>query len=37
MDPEYGQAEEALEEPEGQLGGAYIVRIPCGPQNVYLK
>lgn len=33
----YGKLEEPLTEPVGQLGGAYIARIPCGPVNQYLR
>uniref|UniRef100_A0A383W8H5 sucrose-phosphate synthase n=1 Tax=Tetradesmus obliquus TaxID=3088 RepID=A0A383W8H5_TETOB len=37
VDPSYGVLEEPLTEAEGQLGGAYIARIPCGPVNTYLR
>eukprot|EP00879_Flechtneria_rotunda_P001100 GHRR01001241.1.p1 GENE.GHRR01001241.1~~GHRR01001241.1.p1 ORF type:complete len:609 (+),score=214.61 GHRR01001241.1:761-2587(+) len=37
VDASYGQLEEPLTEPAGQLGGAYIARIPCGPVNTYLR
>lgn len=49
VDASYGQPEEALKLPpmgnqpavesgaDGGMGGAYIVRLPCGPTNVYLK
>ncbi|KAF6252365.1 hypothetical protein COO60DRAFT_1287118 [Scenedesmus sp. NREL 46B-D3] len=33
----YGALEEPLTEAEGQLGGAYIARIPCGPVDTYLR
>ena len=37
---EYGQEEECILKPEGaenDLGGAYIVRLPCGPPEQYLR
>lgn len=35
---DYGEAEECiLEDPDYQLGGAYIVRLPCGDPKVYLR
>ncbi|WIA09452.1 hypothetical protein OEZ85_008853 [Tetradesmus obliquus] len=37
VDPSYGVLEEPLTEAEGQMGGAYIARIPCGPVNTYLR
>lgn len=37
VDPSYGKLEEPLTEPTGQLGGAYIARIPSGPVNQYLR
>lgn len=39
VDPEYGQAEECLyrSEDSGSLGGAYIVRLPCGKPDVYIR
>jgi sucrose-phosphate synthase len=37
VDASYGVLEEPLTEPEGQMGGAYIARIPCGPVNTYLR
>lgn len=33
----YGELEEALTEPEGEMGGAYICRIKCGPVDNYLR
>lgn len=37
VDKSYWEAEEALSEPQGRLGGARIVRIPCGPTDKYLR
>jgi sucrose-phosphate synthase len=37
VDASYGKLEEPLTEKVGQLGGAYIARIPCGPVNQYLR
>jgi hypothetical protein len=37
VDASYGLLEEPLTEIDGQLGGAYIARIPCGPVNMYLR
>ena len=38
VSPDYGQAEECIfKAEEGDLGGAYIVRLPCGPRHVYLR
>mgnify|MGYP006293153117 CR=1 FL=1 len=49
VDPSYGAPEEPLKLPpmgdqpavqsgvDGSMGGAYIVRLPCGPTNVYLR
>ncbi len=36
----YGQEEECILKPEGaenDLGGAYIVRLPCGPVDQYIR
>lgn len=33
MDASYGQEEECLVKGRGELGGAYIVRLPCGPTH----
>lgn len=35
--PSYGELEEALTEQEGEMGGAYICRIKCGPVDKYLR
>jgi sucrose-phosphate synthase len=35
--PSYGELEEPLGERVGELGGAYISRIKCGPVNTYLR
>lgn len=37
MDPSYGQPEECLVKGRGELGGAYIVRLPCGPPETYVR
>lgn len=37
VDASYGQLEEKMAEGDGSLGGAYIVRIPSGPVDVYLR
>lgn len=36
VDPEYGQEEECLARGRGDMGGAYIVRLPCGPTERYI-
>lgn len=36
VDSDYGQEEECLAKGSGDLGGAYIVRLPCGPTNEYI-
>jgi sucrose-phosphate synthase len=37
VDAAYGQPEERLVQGRGELGGAYIVRLPCGPTNTYVR
>ena len=37
VDASYSEPEECILPSEGQLGGAYIVRLPCGPQDSYLR
>lgn len=37
VDASYGKAEECILPSEGKLGGAYIVRLPCGAEDVYLR
>ena len=38
VSPDYGQSEECIfKAEEGDMGGAYIVRLPCGPRHVYLR
>lgn len=37
VDSSYGQPEECLVPGEGELGGAYIVRLPCGNPKKYLR
>lgn len=37
---DYGREEECILKPEGaenDLGGAYIVRLPCGPVDQYIR
>ncbi|PSC69593.1 Sucrose-phosphate synthase [Micractinium conductrix] len=36
VDASYGQAEECIAKGRGELGGAYIVRLPCGPPEQYV-
>lgn len=35
--PEYGEEEECLCKGRGERGGAYIVRLPCGPTEQYVR
>ena len=37
VDSTYGEQEECILESEGKLGGAYIVRLACGPEKEYLR
>ena len=37
VDASYGEPLEAITEPDGNMGGAYIVRIPCGPVQQYIR
>lgn len=37
VDSSYGQPEECIQPGDGDTGGAYIVRIPCGPSKTYLR
>lgn len=37
MDKSYSQPEECLLAGDAELGGAYIVRLPCGDSNDYLR
>lgn len=37
VDPEYGVPEECLSKGRGDMGGAYIVRLPCGPRSKYVN
>lgn len=37
VDSSYGEPEECILQSEGKLGGAYIVRLPCGSSEVYLR
>jgi sucrose-phosphate synthase len=37
VDPEYGVEEECLVKGRGDYGGAYIVRLPCGPTAQYIN
>jgi len=36
VDQEYGIAEECIAKGRGDLGGSYIVRLPCGPTEKYI-
>eukprot|EP01025_Chloroclados_australasicus_P020334 TRINITY_DN2143_c0_g2_i1.p1 TRINITY_DN2143_c0_g2~~TRINITY_DN2143_c0_g2_i1.p1 ORF type:complete len:1092 (+),score=166.59 TRINITY_DN2143_c0_g2_i1:189-3464(+) len=37
VSPDYGEAEECLLKGEGDSGGAFIVRLPCGPVDKYVR
>lgn len=37
VDASYGVPEECILRSDGELGGAYIVRLGCGPDDVYLR
>lgn len=37
VSPEYGQAEECILKGDGEMGGAFIVRLPAGDSKVYLR
>ena len=37
MSPEYGQPEECILKGDGEMGGAYIVRLPAGDPKTYLR
>lgn len=37
VDASYGEPEECLVKGRGELGGAYIVRLPCGPPEQYVR
>jgi len=37
VDASYGEPLEVITEPDGNMGGAYIVRIPCGPVQQYIR
>ena len=37
VDEDYGREEECLAKGMGEMGGAYIVRLPCGPVNKYVR
>jgi len=37
VDPEYGVEEECIVKGRGDYGGAYIVRLPCGPTAQYIN
>ena len=37
VDESYGVPEECILRSEGELGGAYIVRLACGPEDEYLR
>ncbi|GAB4822201.1 hypothetical protein N2152v2_009247 [Parachlorella kessleri] len=37
VDADYGVEEECIAKGSGEHGGAYIVRLPCGPTNQYIR
>lgn len=37
VDKDYGQPLECIQQGEGKYGGAYIVRLPCGPSKKYIR
>jgi sucrose-phosphate synthase len=37
VDASYGEPEECLVKGRGSLGGAFIVRLPCGPPTKYVS
>ncbi|KDD73052.1 hypothetical protein H632_c2586p0, partial [Helicosporidium sp. ATCC 50920] len=37
VDASYGEAEECLSRGSGSTGGAFIVRLPCGPSESYVR
>ena len=36
VDSDYGEPEECIAKGRGELGGSYIIRLPCGPTNQYI-
>lgn len=37
VDKDYGEPEECIHKGRGKAGGAYIVRLPCGPVTKYIR
>ena len=37
VDPEYSQDEECIYAAGGGMGGAFICRLPCGNESIYLQ
>lgn len=37
VSPDYGREEECIRRGSGEHGGAYIVRLPCGPTHKYVR
>lgn len=37
VDEEYGEPEECIQKGKGKAGGAYIIRMPCGPVTKYIR
>ncbi len=37
MSPDYGVEEECILKGDGEMGGAYIVRLPAGDSDIYLR
>ena len=37
VSPDYGVEEECILKGDGEMGGAYIVRLPAGDSNIYLR
>jgi hypothetical protein len=37
VSPDYGVEEECILKGDGEMGGAYIVRVPAGDSKVYLR
>lgn len=37
VSPDYGVEEECILKGDGEMGGAYIVRLPAGNSDIYLR
>ena len=37
VSPDYGVEEECILKGDGEMGGAYIVRVPAGDSKIYLR